>query len=330
MKRDAMKKILLLFVCFFPIGVYALDMPEINSKAAIVYDIDADTIILDKNSREVRSIASLTKIMTVLTAIENIDDLSASVTITKEMLAGIYWNASVAGLKAGDTVTYMDLLYAAILPSGADATQVLAYVVNGNVSDFVTKMNELATRIGATNTHYVNTTGLDQTGAYSTAYDQILILDYALKNPVFKTVYTTKSYTLSNGLGVEATISKYNKLLNLDTSKIIGSKTGNTSDAGLCMSVLFYHEDHEMILVTLGAELREDIPYNLIDALTLIDTVNENYEIPKEETVVKSSVIKQDVVVSSYVNYNTIIFLGLLTLLVILFLTKWLKRRKQK
>jgi len=96
------------------------------------------------------------------------------------------------------------------------------------------------------------------------------------------------------------------------------------------MSVLFYHEDHEMILVTLGAELREDIPYNLIDALTLIDMVNENYEIPKEETVVKSSVIKQDVVVSSYVNYNTIIFLGLLTLLVVLFLTKWLKRRKQK
>ena len=325
-----MKKILLLFICFFPIGVNALDMPEINSKSAIVYDVNEDTVILDKNSREVRSIASLTKIMTVLTAIENIDDLSTTITINSEMLAGIYWNASVAGLKAGNTVTYGDLLYASILPSGADATQVLAYAVSGNVEAFVAKMNELALSIGATNTHYVNTTGLDQKGAYSTAYDQILILDYALKNPVFKTVYTTKSYTLSNGLGVEATISKYNKLLNLDTSKIIGSKTGNTSDAGLCMSVLFYHENHEMILVTLGAELREDIPYNLIDALTLIDTVNENYEIPKEETVVKSSVIKQDVVVSSYVNYNTIIFLGLLTLLVVLFLTKWLKRRKQK
>ena len=325
-----MKKILLLFICFFPIGVKALDMPEINSNSAIVYDVNEDTIILEKNSREVRSIASLTKIMTVLTVIENIDDLSATITINSEMLAGIYWNASVAGLKAGDTVTYRDLLYAAILPSGADATQVLAYAVSGNVEAFVAKMNELALSIGATNTHYVNTTGLDQKGAYSTAYDQILILDYALKNPVFKTVYTTKSYTLSNGLGVEATISKYNKLLNLDTSKIIGSKTGNTSDAGLCMSVLFYHKDHEMILVTLGAELREDIPYNLIDALTLIDTVNENYEIPKEETVVKSSVIKQDVVISSYVNYNTIIFLGLLTLLVVLFLTKWLKRRKQK
>ena len=325
-----MKKILLLFVCFFPIGVYALDMPEINSEAAIVYDIDADTVILDKNSREIRSIASLTKIMTVLTAIENIDDLSASVTITKEMLAGIYWNASVAGLKAGDIVTYMDLLYAAILPSGADATRVLAYVVSGNVSDFVTKMNELATRIGATNTHYVNTTGLDQTGAYSTAYDQLLILSYALENPIFKTVYTTKSYTLSNGLEVEATVNKYNRLLNLDTSKIIGSKTGNTDDAGLCMSALFYHENHEMIVITLGALVVEDIPYNLIDTLTLIDTVNVNYEIPKEKAITTVSIVSNDVVVSSNINYNTIIFLIILFLLVTVFLFRRVKRRKKK
>ena len=266
-----MKKILLLFVCFFPISVDALDMPEINSEAAIVYDMDADTVILDKNSDEVRSIASLTKIMTVLTAIENIDDFNASVTITSEMLAGIYWNASVAGLKSGDNVTYMDLLYAAILPSGADATQVLAYAVSGSVDTFVAKMNELASRIGVTNTHYVNTTGLDQDGAYSTAYDQLLILSYALENPIFRTIYTTKNYTLTNGLQVEASVNKYNRALNLDTSKIIGSKTGNTTNAGLCMSALFYHEDHEMLLITLGAEVIEDVPYNLIDTLTLID-----------------------------------------------------------
>ena len=325
-----MKKILLLFVCFSPFGVYALDMPEINSKAAIVYDIDADTIILEKNSDEVRSIASLTKIMTVLTAIENIDDFSASVTITNEMLAGIYWNASVAGLKAGDTVTYMDLLYAAILPSGADATQVLAYVVSGNVSDFVSLMNELATRIGATNTHYVNTTGLDQNGAYSTAHDQLLILSYALKNPIFRTVYTTKSYTLSNGLQVIATISKYNEILNLDTSKIIGSKTGNTINAGLCMSALFYHENHEIILITLGAEIIEDVPYNLIDTLTLIDNVNKSYVIPKEKTVTTASIVSSDVVVSSNINYNTIIFLIILFLLVTVFLFKRVRRRKRK
>ena len=325
-----MKKIILLFVCFFPIGVNALDMPEINSQAAIVYDMDADTVILDKNSDEVRSIASLTKIMTVLTAIENIDDFNASVTITSEMLAGIYWNASVAGLKSGDTVTYMDLLYAAILPSGADATQVLAYAVSGSVDAFVAKMNELALRIGVTNTHYVNTTGLDQDGAYSNAHDQLLILSYALENPIFRTVYTTKNYTLTNGLQVEASINKYNRALNLDTSKIIGSKTGNTDDAGLCMSALFYHENHEMIVITLGALVVEDIPYNLIDTLTLIDTVNVNYEIPKEKAITTVSIVSNDVVVSSNINYNTIIFLIILFLLVTVFLFRRVKRRKKK
>lgn len=323
-----MKKILLLFVCFFPIGVYALDMPDINSQAAIVYDMDADTVILDKNSDEVRSIASLTKIMTVFTAIENINDFSATVTITSEMLAGIYWNASVAGLKPGDTVTYMDLLYAAILPSGADATQVLAYVVSGNVSDFVTKMNELATRIGATNTHYVNTTGLDQDGAYSTAYDQLLILSYALENPIFRTVYTTKNYTLTNGLQVEASVNKYNRALNLDTSKIIGSKTGNTTNAGLCMSALFYHEDHEMLLITLGAEVIEDVPYNLMDTLSLIDYVNLNYEIPVEEVAVVSepSVVSDVDAPSFSVHYETIIIAVVLIFLATLLFCRRVKK----
>ena len=323
-----MKKILLLFVCFFPISVYALDMPEINSQAAIVYDMNANTVILEKNSDEVRSIASLTKIMTVLTAIENIDDFNATVTITGEMLAGIYWNASVAGLKVGNTVTYMDLLYAAILPSGADATQVLAYAVSGNVSDFVGKMNELALRIGTTNTHYVNTTGLDQDGAYSTAYDQMLILSYALENPIFRTVYTTKNYTLTNGLQVEASVSKYNRVLNLDTSKIIGSKTGNTTNAGLCMSALFYHKDHEMLLITLGAEVIEDVPYNLIDALTLIDTINENYVIPVEEAVaVSEASVVSDVDTSSFsVHYETVIVAVVLIFLAVAFFCRRVKK----
>ena len=322
-----MKKILLLLVCFFPICVNALDMPEINSQAAIVYDMDADTVILDKNSREVRSIASLTKIMTVLTAIENIDDFNASVTITSEMLAGIYWNASVAGLKSGDTVTYMDLLYAAILPSGADATQVLAYAVSGSVDEFVSLMNELATGIGATNTHYVNTTGLDQEGAYSTAHDQLLILSYALENPIFKIVYTTKSYTLSNGLEVQATVNRYNEVLNLDTSKIIGSKTGNTTNAGLCMSSLFYHEDHEMILITLGAEVIEDVPYNLMDTLTLIDYVNMNYEIPVEEVAVVSepAVVSVDAPTFS-IHYEVVIVAVIFIFLVLIFFCRRVKK----
>ena len=323
-----MKKILLILVCFLPISVYALDMPDINSEAAIVYDVDEDTVILEKNSEEVRSIASLTKIMTVLTAIENIDDFSETITITREMLYGIYYNASVAGLKVGDTVTYLDLLYAAILPSGADATQVLAYTISGNVDTFVAKMNELALKIGAVNTHYVNTTGLDQDGAYSTISDQLLILTYALKNPTFRMIFTTKNYTLTNGLAVESTVNMYNRVLNLDISKIIGSKTGNTNDAGLCIAALFYHEDHEMLLITLGAERIDDVPYNLIDALTLIDTVNTSYVIPVEEiaTLEEISVVNDVQPSSITIHYGTIVIIVVFLFLVVAFFCRRVKK----
>ena len=323
-----MKTILLILVCFLPISVYALDMPDINSEAAIVYDVNEDTVILEKNSEEVRSIASLTKIMTVLTAIENIDDFSETITITREMLYGIYYNASVAGLKVGDTVTYLDLLYAAILPSGADATQVLAYTISGNVDTFVAKMNELALKIGAVNTHYVNTTGLDQDGAYSTISDQLLILTYALKNPTFRMIFTTKNYTLTNGLAVESTVNMYNRVLNLDISKIIGSKTGNTNDAGLCIAALFYHEDHEMLLITLGAERIDDVPYNLIDALTLIDTVNTSYVIPVEEIATLEEIsVENDVQTSSItIHYETIVIIVVFLFLVVAFFCRRVKK----
>lgn len=322
-----MKKLVLFLVCFFPISVWALEISNLNSEAVIVYDVDRNEIIFEQNSREEASIASLTKIMTVITAIENIENIDVTVTITSEMLAGIYWNASVAGLKVGDVVTYRDLLYAAILPSGADATQVLAYTVSGSVDAFVYKMNELAEKIGVKNTHYVNTTGLDQNGAYSTAYDQMLILNYALENPLFKEVYTTKEYTLTNGLKVEASVNKYNRLLNLDTSKIIGSKTGNTDQAGLCMSALFYHEDHEMILITLGAERIDALPYNLIDTLTIIDVVNQNYEIPVETVIAPEPVLSEKGEIKTFnIPYELVI---ILVIFLFLGLTLLCRRKKK-
>ena len=321
-----MKKLIYLFICFIPFSVQALSVPEIDSEVAIVYDINDDKIILDKNSHEQHSIASLTKIMTVLTALENIDDLNETVTVTKPMLDGIYWNASVAGLVSGDTVTYLDLLYAAILPSGADATQILAYSISGDVDTFVALMNDMAKKIGAKDTIYVNTTGLDEENATSTAYDQALILKYALENPVFKEIYSTKNYTLTNGLQIESTINKYNRLLNLDTSKIIGSKTGNTSDAGLCMSALFQHEFHDMLVITLGASIKDDTFYNLLDTLTLIDYVNNEYEIPTEEVVKVESI--ESVNYEINIPYEIFIAVTVVCVLIVYLLLR--KRRVKK
>ncbi len=272
-----MKKLLIVLILFMPSIVYAFSMPEINSDAAIIYDLDREKIILDKNSNIRSSVASLTKILTTITAIENISDLDQSITITDKMLAGIYWNASVAGLKVGDTVTYRDLLYAVMLPSGADAAQVLALALASDVPSFVAKMNNLASKIDMNDSHFVNVTGLDQEGNYSTAHDILILLKYALSNETFKDVYMAKVYKLSNGLEVKSTIQKYNEKLNIDLSRILGSKTGFTDDAGLCLSSLVKSQDHNILIVTLGAQYEDENVNSLKDNLTLINYLDENY-----------------------------------------------------
>ena len=102
-----MKKILIFIIFLFPLNVYA--SPDIISRNAIIYDLTDDYIVYEKDINTKTSIASLTKILTTITAIENIPDLSALVTITSDMLKGIHWNASVAGLKVG--ICYMHLCY---------------------------------------------------------------------------------------------------------------------------------------------------------------------------------------------------------------------------
>lgn len=281
--------VILIVVMLFPGVVYAIEYPELYSEKVLVYDITDDKMLHEVNARDNASIASLTKIMTTIVAIENIDNLDEEVIITNKMLSTVRWDASTAGLKSGDKVTYEDLLYASILPSGADATNSLAILTSGSIDAFVDKMNELAKKLEMNSTHYENVTGLDADGHYSSAQDVLKLLKYSLKNETFKKIYTSKTYTLSNGLKVESTINKYNRTLGMDTSKIIGSKTGFTLDAGLCISVYFKSKGHEIIIVTLKAP--RDKNYNLIDALNVIDFVDNNYDnhvIVSKDKVIKS------------------------------------------
>ncbi len=289
-----MKKLILLLLLLIPFTVKALTFPEINSKKAIVYDLTEEKVIYDKNSEDVTSIASLTKIMTTITAIENIKDLEEKVTITEDMLNQVRWDASVAGLKVGDVVTYRDLLYASILPSGADATIALAVSTSGSVNNFVKKMNAKATELGLTNTHYVNVTGLDATGHQSSAKDVLNLLLYCFKNPLFKQIYTTKQYTLSNNLSVYSTLKSYSGS-GINTSRILGSKTGFTLQAGVCISALFTSNAHDYLIVLLNAERIDNKSYNVIDALSLIDFIDNNYNniaIVKKNDVIKTIKVK--------------------------------------
>ena len=161
------------------------------------------------------------------------------------------WDASKAGLKVGDKVTYRDLLYASMLPSGADATNSIAILSSGSIDNFVKRMNKLAKKLKLKNTHFVNVTGLDDENHYSTAKEIRIILEYALENDLFRQIYQTKQYTLSNGLQVKSTLFKYNN--SLDTTKIMGSKTGYTGNAGYCLSSLSNINSHEFIVIVLNS-----------------------------------------------------------------------------
>lgn len=286
-----MKKLLLFILLLIPASIYALELPDTYSDIVLIYDLTDDQVLLEKDSTKKSNIASLTKIMTTITALELNDNLSKKVTITEAMLNGIPWDASIAHLTVGTTYTFEDLLYASILPSGADATQSIAVSTSGSVANFVKEMNNLAKRIGVTNTNFVNVTGLDVENHYSNAQDVMKILKYALSNPTFKKIYCTKEYLLSNNQKVESTIYMYTRKINIDVSKIKGSKTGYTSKAGTCISVLTNIYDHEIVIITLHAPYSTTDAYNLRDAVKLINFIEDNYSyvpIVEKDSLVKT------------------------------------------
>ena len=276
MRKIFLKTFLILFL-FIPFLISALENPTLHSKYYGVYDLTDDKMLFSLNSDVKTEVASLTKIMTVLVAIENISDLDDTVTITNSILNTVSWDASVAGLEVGDVVTYRDLLYATMLPSGADAANALAISIAGSIDGYVELMNAKAESLNLDDTHYENVTGLDEDNHYSSVNDVIKLLKYSLNNNTFREIYTTKSYTLTNGLKVSASINFYNKVMDLDTSLILGSKTGFTDDAGYCISIYFKSDNHDLVAVTLNATRVNDNYYNVKDAVDIVDFVNDNF-----------------------------------------------------
>lgn len=293
-------KIFVFIILFlFPISINAF---EINSKSAILYDLDSDKVLYEKNSNEITSIASLTKIMTSIVSIENISSLSDNVVITNDMIKGlIEQDAMVCGYKVGDTVTYEELLYSSLLPSCADATNALAISLTGSISNFVSLMNEKALALGLSNTHFVNTSGLDIENHYSTAYEVSVILKYALKNDTFKKIYTTKYYRIESGQILMSNLEKNLIRYNLKMDYVLGSKTGYTDDAGLCLSSIASYNGINYLLITIGADPTLDLPYNIIDSNTIYNYYFENYtnrEIANKEISLNNKYSKDKIIIN--------------------------------
>lgn len=279
--------------------IYADDL-QIDSKYAIIYNLDTDELLYEYNSDQITSIASLTKIMTCIVAIENIENLDTKVTLGWNVFAGLTEaQASVAGFKYGESVSYLDLLMGAMLPSGADATRALAINISGSEEEFVKLMNAKAQELNLSNTHFANTTGLEATGHYSTVQDIATLLKYALKNETFKIIYTTREYTTTNNLKFSSTLKKISNGYTIDVSHILGSKTGYTDEAGLCMSSIANYNGVNYLLVTAGADYHGNTPRQLLDAIKIYSYFDENYSY-------KNIINNDDYITSIKVNYSKI------------------------
>ena len=262
--------IILLFFCF-PTFTKAVEF-DITSEYVILYNLNDDTVLYEQNSNEKTSIASLTKIMTSLVAIANIPDLDAYVTITNSDFLGTD-GYSKAGFRVGDRVTYRDLLYGILLPSGAEAVNAVVNNTLGS-ADFIAEMNNLAQEIGLKNTSFSNAIGKDDASNYSTAKDVANLLEYALNIPLFKEIFTTKEYTTTNNIVLESTLYPYQDIL--DITKIDGSKSGFTKNAGRCLASITTLNDVSYLLVVINASTAQNYSA-VLDTITIYDYYNTNY-----------------------------------------------------
>ena len=275
-----MKKVLSFIFIFilFMVRAKGLEL-DISSQNAILYNMDGGEVLYEKAADEKVSIASLTKIMTALVSIENIEDLDTQIVLTADDFKGLAEaNAVTAGFTKGEVVTYRDLLYGLLLPSGADAAKALARNIAGSEEDFIKMMNEKVNEMNLENTHFSTVIGLDDDNNYSTAREVALIFKEALKDEDFKTIIMTKEYTSSDGkVKFHSTIQSNAKKFEIDVPYILGGKTGTTTDAGLCLATIAKENDINYMLVTLGALYDKKAPHNIEDAQTIYDYFIENY-----------------------------------------------------
>lgn len=276
-----MKKYIFLLISFFCylFPVQAIDL-ETYSKNILLYNLDKNTVLYEKSADEQIAIASLTKLMTAVVAIEHVSSLDEKVKLTSKDFEGLVEaNASVAGFRIGQSPTYRDLLYGLLLPSGADAALALARNVAGSRERFVEMMNEKAKELGLVNTHFVNETGLDAKGHYSTLKEVAILFKYALKNEELSKIIKSDSYTMSDrSFTVQSSTSKNIKRYGLSMDYLLGGKTGTTSDAGLCLASIASKNGTNYMLITARAPYDKKAPYHFYDAKTIYEYFMSNYE----------------------------------------------------
>lgn len=279
----------------FPMSALAeaVSVPELKSaESAIIGDMGTGRILYNMNAYSRREPASLTKMMTLLLAVEAIETGKVSetdmVTAGSDCKTGFGDNSSTAGIHMGETMSLKDLLYCAALESANEACNIIASHVSGSIDSFVAAMNERAEELGCSGTHFANTHGMPDDEHYSTARDLFLIAVEGMRHPLFAALAGTAEYTTAPTNASAARLLKSsNALITADSpysdkymyDGAVGIKTGHTSAAGYCLAGAAQRDGVNIVAVVLGAkgdpDSREFDSFG--DTVRLFDWCFENY-----------------------------------------------------
>lgn len=255
-----------LLVSLFTVPAFALEDPDPVCRNAVLVDAKHGEVLYDKNAYEKAYPASITKVMTALLVLEEVEagnlTLDTPVTVSELASKKDFYDESTANLKAGEVLTVEQLLYCLLLPSANDAAKALAEHVDGSIEAFVARMNRRAGELGCQGTHFVNPHGLHNEEHYTTAYDVSLFMTQALEHELFRTIIGTPSYTIpATQLSKERLYYNTNGLISnlyymgYTYGKCIGGKTGTTSEAGKCLTAAAEDGDTLLVSVVLGSEV---------------------------------------------------------------------------
>lgn len=248
----------------------------VDAPYAVLVDVTEGRIVAQKQPDTKTFPASITKMMTLLVAVENTEDLDSTYTMPFEILNELYiQGASVTGFSAGEEASVKDMLYGCILPSGADATIGLANHIKGSEDAFVKLMNRRCKELGLKNTRFENTSGLHSAGHYSTATDMAVILMAAMKDSTCREVLSTYQYTTAKtpehpeGIPLTSTLFSRMKGDEPEGATVLGGKTGYTTQAGHTMASYAKGDNgHDYVVVTMGGSNRWQATYDCINLLS--------------------------------------------------------------
>lgn len=262
--------------------VKEIEVSDINSQYAVLMQADGGRVLWEVNGEEKMYPASLTKVMTTIVAIEELGSLEQQITLSNRIFERLQGqNATQAGFQANESVRAIDLLYGAMLPSGAECCLGLAEFISGSEEKFVELMNKKAKNLGMDDTNFKDVTGLHDPEHYSTAKDMAVMLKYAIRNETFREIAESPHHSTGvtnihpDGITYYSTMFKNLPDANVTGGEILGGKTGYTGEAGLCLASYALIEGREYILVTAGAEGISGENLHIQDAVTVYNQLGK-------------------------------------------------------